>query len=400
MMTKRAASATPRKDESTGRWWFVVDANTGPDGERRQVKRRGFKTKKAAQEALDDLRGRARTNSYVAPARQTVKEYLNQWVAGLPSTGLRPSTVDSYKRCLDYVIPELGGRRLDGLTPMDLDRLYATLLVSGRRQAPHGGLSGRSVRYVHTVLSRALSDAVRKGQLARNVALAASPPSPKSTRAPEMKWWTPDELRTFLDMTATEALAPLFRVAAMTGMRRGEVCGLRWSDLDLDGRPAHIEVRHQLTVVRGGPDGGFLFSERTKTDRGRRRVGLDDKTVAVLKARKSQQAEHRLATGTGWSNEHDLVFTEPDGSPLDPESVAQVFNRRVAKSGLPRIRFHDLRHSYVAALIAAGEQPLLIARRLGHASASFTLDKYGHLFPEADSQAASAVAAMVDGARA
>jgi integrase len=102
--------------------------------------------------------------------------------------------------------------------------------------------------------------------------------------------------------------------------------------------------------------------------------------------------------GGGWSDEHDLVFSEPDGRPLDPESVAKVFARRITRSGLPRIRFHDLRHTHVAHLIAAGEQPLLIARRLGHASAAFTQDRYGHLFEEAGSQAAGAVAAMVDGA--
>src|ERR1019366_6664141 len=137
----------------------------------------------------------------------------------------------------------------------------------------------------------------------------------------------------------------LFRMAAMTGMRRGEVCGIRWNDVDLD--KARIHVRQQLNVVRspGAPDGGLVFSERTKTDRGRRIVDLDPETVAILKGRRRQQAEHRLAMGAGWANDRDLVFTEPDGRPLDPESVSQVFNRRVARSGLPRIRFHDLRHT-------------------------------------------------------
>lgn len=248
------------------------------------------------------------------------------------------------------------------------------------------------------MVHKALKDAVDAGTLARNVAEKAKPPSAKSTKAPEMAWWTPPDLRTFLDRTADAPLGALFRVAAMTGMRRGEVCGLRWSDVDLD--VGRIDVRQQLTVVRtpGAPDGGLLFSERTKTDRGRRTVDLDPGTVAVLRTRRSQQAEHRLAVGAGWSNEHNLVFTEPDVRPLDPESVAQVFNRRVARFKLPRIRFHDLRHTHVAHLIAAGEQPLLIARRLGHASAAFTQDRYGHLFPEAGSQAASAVAAMVDAA--
>jgi integrase len=392
---KRAASAEPKQGKATGLWGFVVDADPGPDGERRQVRRKGFRTKREAQEALDKVRGQARTASYVPPAKMTVKAYLTGWLAGLPATGLRPSTVDGYRRNMDYVIDVLGGRRLDSLTPHDLDKLYASLLESGKRQS-EGGLSPRSVRYVHGVLRKALADALRKGTLARNVADLADAPRPRDARAPEMAWWTPKELRTFLDLTAGEPLGPLFRVAAMTGMRRGEACGLRWQDVDLD--KARLTVRQQLIVVRspGAPDGGLRFSE-PKTSHGHRRIDLDPETVAVLKAQRRRQAEQRLVMGAGWRDKRDLVFTEEDGRPLDPESVAQVFNRRVARSKLPRIRFHDLRHSHVAHLIAAGESPLLIAKRLGHHSAAFSLDKYGHLFEQAGSQAASAVAAMVDG---
>jgi len=186
----------------------------------------------------------------------------------------------------------------------------------------------------------------------------------------------------------------------MTGVRRGEVCGLRWSDVDLES--GVVEVRQQLNVVRspGTPDGGLVFSERTKTDHGRRKIALDAATVAMLKTQKARQAEQKIAMSAGWhSDEHGpLVFTEPDGRLLDPESVAKTFARRVQRAKLPRIRFHDLPHTHVAHLIEAGEQPLLIARRLGHASAAFTQDRYGHLFEDAGSQAASAVEAMVDGA--
>ena len=222
------------------------------------------------------------------------------------------------------------------------------------------------------------------------MATKAKPPKAKDTKPSEVAWWTPAELRSFLDLTADEALGPLFRVASMTGMRRGEVCGLRWCDVDFD--KARIEVRQQLTVVRspGAANGGLLFSERTKTDKGRRRIDLDPATVAILKTQRKRQAENRLAVGAGWSNEHDLVFTESDGQPLDPESVAKVFDRRVARHGLRRIRFHDLRHTHCAHLIAAGEMPLVISKRLGHSSTSFTLDRYGHLFEDAGSQAASA----------
>ena len=332
----------------------------------------------------------------MAPAKQTLAGYLDEWIAGLPTT-LRPSTVDGYRRNLLYVPAWLGAKRLDRVTAADLDHLYADLLVSGLRRRD-GGLSRRSVRYLHTVLSKALSDAVDRDLLVRNVATKAKPPKAKDTKPAEVAWWTPAELRIFLDLTTDEALGPLFRVAAMTGMRRGEVCGLRWYDVNFD--KARIEVRQQLTVVRspGAPNGGLLFSERTKTDRGRRRIDLDPMTIRILRSQERRQKENRLAMGAGWSNEHDLVFSEPDGRPLDPESVAKVFDRRVARHGLRRIRFHDLRHTHCAHLIAAGEMPLVISKRLGHSSTSFTLDRYGHLFEDAGSQAASAVAAMVDGA--
>ncbi|MGD0747720.1 MAG: tyrosine-type recombinase/integrase [Acidimicrobiales bacterium] len=393
----RAASAAPRKDEATGTWWFIVDTGTGPEGQRLQARRKGFRTRREAQEALDKLRRSVTTQTFVAPAKQTLAEYLDSWTAGLP-TRLRPSTVDGYKRTLLYVPPGLGARRLDRVTAADLDGLYADLLASGLRQR-EGGLSARTVRYLHTILHKALADAVDRDLLVRNVAEKAKPPRAKDTKPPEQQWWTPEQLRQFLDLTAHEPLGPVFRLASMTGMRRGEVCGLRWSDVDLD--KARLEVRQQLLVVRspGAPDGGLQFSERTKTDHGRRRIDLDPGTVAVLRTQKRRQAEHRLALGAGWRNEHDLVFTEPDGRPLDPESVAKVFARRVERSGLPRLRFHDLRHSHTAHLIAAGTVPILaISKRLGHASTSFTMDRYGHLFEDAGSEAAAAVSAMVDGA--
>jgi integrase len=132
----------------------------------------------------------------------------------------------------DYVIPVLGSRRLDSLTPLDLDQLYSQLLISGRRRKP-GPLSKRSVFYIHSVLPRALSDAVKTRMLSGNVADRATAPSGKSTRSPEASWWTPAELLSFLSATAEEPLGPLFRLAAMTGMRRGEVCGLRSADVDL-----------------------------------------------------------------------------------------------------------------------------------------------------------------------
>jgi integrase len=389
------STAGSLKQQPNGTWSFVVNVVPGPDGVRRQARKRGFATKKDAQAALDEVRTSVRRASYVAPAKMTVDGYFKAWVKGLPATGMRTSSIESYRRNLMYVSDRLGYRRLEALSALDLDALYSELLASGRRQRKGEGLSPRTVRYVHAIVYRALGDAKKKKILAQNVAEDATPPSLKSTKTPEMKWWTPEELHSFLTFTADEALGPLFRLAAMTGMRRGEVCGLQWGAVDLE--RSRLEVRQQLGVVRGQPSGGLVFSERTKTDHGRRRIDLDMGTVAVLRTQRARQASERLLMGVGWKNPHDLVFTAADGSPLDPESVARLFSRRVARAGLKQIRFHDLRHSHAAHLIAAGEQPLLISKRLGHASAAFTMDRYGHLFEGAGRQAASAVAAMVDG---
>jgi len=402
MTRQRAANAGPRQDPNTGLWEFIVDAGAGLNAkgnwrERRQIRRGGFKTKRAAQEEMDKVRRSITTATFVPLSTQTFGEYLDEWLAGLP-TRLRPSTCDGYRRNLLYLPAALRSKRLDRVTAADLDRLYADLLKTGLRRRT-GGLSPRSVRYLHVTVSKALSDAVDRDILQRNVATKAKPPRAKDTKPPEVAWWIPSQLGKFLALTADEPLGPLFRLAGLSGMRRGEVCGLQWGDLDLD--RGELEVKHQLLVVRspGAPNGGLLHSSVTKTDHGRRKISLDAETVAALKLQKSRQAGQRLALGAGWQgHENDLVFTQADGRPWDPESVAKRFDRRVARSGLPRIRFHDLRHSHAAALIAAGDVSLLaITRRMGHASISITQDLYGHLLPEADSQAAASAAALVDG---
>jgi integrase len=166
---------------------------------------------------------------------------------------------------------------------------------------------------------------------------------------------------------------------------------LLWRDVDLDA--GKVIVQRQLRTIRGRLD----HVEITKSSAGRRTIDLDAETVSALRGWRKKQLEHRLMLGRGYRDELGFVFTEPDGSPLDPESAAKVFERRVAKSGLPRIRFHDLRHTHAVHLIAAGQHVKVVSERLGHASTSFTMDRYGHVMPNLQSDAASAVAALVDG---
>lgn len=362
------------KKAANGTWFFVVDL-PGVSGTRRQVRRRGFSTRGEAQASLTEMLASLQQGTFVKRDDLTLGDYLAEWTEALPASGRGVATVSSYRHNLRlHVTPYIGGTRLQDLGAVDLDRLYRKLLTSGRRKGS-GGLSNRTVRYVHTMLSAALTDAVSKGLLARNPAINATPPSAKSAKAPEMAWWSPSELRAFLEFTADHDLAVLFRVAGATGMRRGELVGLTWRDVDLDA--ARITVRRQLTstdyVVR---------EDEPKSDRGRRVVTLDPGTVEALR---------RLPERRG------LVFADGDGRQLHPESVARIFKRLAKRSGLPQIRFHDLRHSHVAHLIEAGVDPLTISRRLGHASVAFTLDRYGHLFDQAGATAARAIGDLLGG---
>lgn len=376
------------KRDASGRWGFVVDTTPPGAARRRQVRKRGYKTKREAQEALTATLAAVQAGGFVAPDRMTVGQYLDRWLETRPAAGLRPSTVAGYQATLQsYAFDRIGDVPLQQLAPLDLDQLYSDLLVHGRRQGD-GGLSARTVRYLHTILSKALSDAERKGQVVRNVARLASPPSSSSARAPESVAWTPTELRTFLASAADHHHAALWHLAAMTGLRRGEACGLRWSDLDLDS--ATLRVRRTLLV-----SGQNIIEGEPKTRRSRRTVDLDAGTVTMLRAHRRIQVELRMMVGAGYRDQ-DLVFAMPEGKPWHPGVVSRAFDRRVrSMPELPRIRFHDLRHGHASHLLAAGVNAKVVSERLGHSSVGFTLDVYAHVMPGQGADAAAAAAALV-----
>jgi integrase len=367
-------------------WYFVVDI-APPGAKRRQVRRRGFPTKEAAQTALDELLGNVRGGTYVEPSRDTFGRYLRVWLDGLASKGRRPTTIDGYWRKLRYVFDDaIADIPLQVVSAADLDALYSRLATSGGHNG--AALSLRTVRHVHQVIGTALTSAERQDLIARNPARRATPPSATAARSPEARTWTPEQLRVFLESTAEHHHGTLFRLAAMTGMRRSELCGLRWADVDLDG--ARLTVRHTITTVNHEPVAGDV-----KTARSRRGVDLDPVTVAALKAHRTRQLEQRILVGAGYTD-HDLVFASVAGEPWNPDSVGRAFARAVARTKLPRIRLHDLRHTHATHLLAAGVNMKLVSERLGHATPAFTLDVYGHVMPGQQANAVAAVAALVD----
>jgi integrase len=250
----------------------------------------------------------------------------------------------------------LGELKLQGLTPVQLNLFYAHLLENGRRRGG-GGLSPKTVRNIHVILHRALKDAVRWGYLPRNIADAVDPPVGRSA---ERHVWTPDQLGAFLEHVRTDRLYALWLLVATTGMRRGELAGLRWVDINFAN--ARVSPQRPRVVV----DYAVQVSE-PKTAKGRRALALDPATLTVLRELQARQAEEKAVIGAGY-RDSGLVFTWPDGAPIHPDLITRWFEQHSRAAGLPKIRLHDVRHSYASAALAAGVPAKVVSERLGHAT--------------------------------
>jgi integrase len=388
----RASTATPKKDEQRGTWYFVISgpvvgtyANGRP--RRKQLRRRGFRTRAEAVEAMTELREQVRTGGYVAESGTTVEQWMTRWLDSLPGR-LKPGTIDMYRRTVrTHVVPRIGAYRLTQVDPMTLNQLYADLLADGRKDGK-GGLSSASVRHVHAIMSKALGAAVKAKAIRTNPARDADPPSLRAAERPPMSTWSSEEVARFLHAEEDTRYGPMWTFYVYTGCRRAEAVGLLWDDVDLDA--GRVSFRRSITVV----DGQIHEAETVKTSRSRRSISLQPAVVAALRSWRAQQAKDRLAMGAGY---HDggYVFTQPDGRPIHPKSVTQEFNRRSKRHDMPRIRLHDLRHTYASLAFEAGVPAKAISERLGHHSVAFTLDVYAHMMPAQEADYADAVGDLI-----
>jgi integrase len=374
-------------EKKRGRYYVVIELDRDPEtGRRRRKWTGGFARKKDADAALAEAVYKRQEGTYVSPSKRTLEEFLEEWLRGIRPT-IRPSTWESYNWIIhNRVLPFLGGTPLQRVTPPVLNAHYAHLLEAGRANGT--GLSPRSVRLVHVVLHRALRDAVRWGMLGRNAADQADPPRvPKR----ELHTWNGEQAATFLRRAREHRLYPAFLLLLGTGMRRGEVCGLRWGD-GVDLARGLVSVKRNRVVVRYSN----VVEGEPKTSRGRRSIPLDPAIVAALRSHRTAQLEERLSAGAQYSDS-GLVFTREDGAPLHPETLSKAFVALVAQAELPRIPLRDCRHSFATISLATGTPLWAVADLLGHSSISITDSFYRDAVPSAMSEAAGKVAAVLLG---
>jgi len=361
-------------------WRIRWEAGTKPNGRRDQRSKGGFASKKAAQAALHEQLELVNQGLTLDVSKLTVGDYLVTWLES--KHNVRDSTRRSYEGHIRvYLVPHIGDVPLRSLRADHLDRMYAAIRAGTLRKAP----GTATIRRVHATLRTALGNAYRRRLIAFNPAGQVEL-DPEPTR--QRGVWTPEELATFLAHSRDDRLGAAYRLIALTGVRRGECCGLCWGDLDLEGGTATI--RQQLTE-----SGGKLAFGEPKTRRGARNISLDAETVTALKAHKVAQAAERLKWGPAYRAENDLVFRQEHGAPLHPDHVSRRFLALSRAAGLPRIVLHGLRHTHATHALAAGVDITVVSNRLGHSRSSFTADTYTRVLPAVDREAADRIADVV-----
>jgi integrase len=360
-------------------WQLRVHAGRDPvSGRYRYVEKTVHGSKREAQRALAAMVAEADTLSPRGSRDSTVDELLTEWLEHAEPS-FSPRTVEVTRGYIATAIrPALGSLPVAKLTAADIDRLYRHLLTVG---GPKGPYSPATIRRVHGILRRALSQGVRWGWLRQNPAIDASPP-----RVPvrDLKPPAPDEVaRLFRVALETDpTLATFVLLAASTGARRGELLALRWSDVDLTSGTVSIE----RGLVLAGDE---LIEQGTKTHQSRR-VALDDSTTEALRLQRERMRETAVECGATLGEDAFVFTAVGDGlEPLRPDSTTRAFRALCRKAGVEGVRLHDLRHYVATRLLAAGVDVRTVAGRLGHRNASTTLNVYSHFLPEADRDAAA-----------
>jgi integrase len=366
------------KERSPGHWAIILDIPDPLTGKRRRKWHSCTGTKRQAQIECARLISAVQAGTYLEPSKTTVAQFLDRWLDHMRSQISKKSYARYSELARKNIVPLLGNVILTKLRAEVIDAAYAKALAVGRRDGK-GGLSPQTVTHMHRVLKQAIAQAVKWELLIRNPVDAATPPKA-----------TPGKMNTYdLDQTAelieamrpTRMLVPTL-LAVLCGMRRGEVAALRWKNVDLStARLAILESAEQV--------GSKVRYKLPKSGKGRT-LELSASLVAELRAHQLRQAEELLKVGVVLSDQ-TFVVAQADGTPLQPDTLTQDWFRKLEKTALPRIRFHDLRHAHATHMLANGVHPKVASERLGHSKIGITLDLYSHVLPGMEADAAERV---------
>jgi integrase len=366
-----------------GKSWrlrYDLDPDASGARQRRSATFTGTKAQARAQAAK--LLANIANGVDIDPSKRTVAEHLRSWLSG--PHDLSGKTVERYAELAEQqIIPHLGGLTLQKLRPAHIADWHAALLKNGGQ----GGrpLSGRTTGHAHRVLHRSLELALKRELVSRNVASVIAPPKVADVEVKSLK---ADQVALVLEALKGHWLESIVIMALTSGARRGEILGLSWGAIDL--------VRGSMTIERSLEQtrAGLAF-KAPKTRNGRRHVSLPVIAIEALKAHRIRQLEMWMRLGLGKLNDDTLVFTTPDGRPMPPNNLSRDWAIFVKARKLSASSFHSLRHSHASLLISSKLDPVSVARRIGHASASTTMRIYAHLWKENDDLAANAIDAAL-----
>ena len=322
----------------------------------------GFTTKRQAENRLSELLTEIETGLNVKASHTAFGQFLNDWLGRYVSKRVRGSTMDGYRQRAKHIVDGLGDVSIVDLRPDHLIEYYDSKLSN---------LSASTITKHHHLIVDCLSDAVKWNLVARNVGIAVeSPRAPKK----EMRALSVSETHRFLDTCTTEPWRTIFHTLIWTGIRRGELLGLQWNDLDLD--MALMTIRRSLVRLQNG----IYVTDEPKTSSGTRSLDLAPSTCLILKQHLAGQEQDVELLGIP-SSQANFVFGHPDGTPRTPSTVTQQFRRIASRAGLSGVRLHDLRHTHASLMLQQGTDIKTISTRLGHSSVAFTMDTYAHLLP-------------------
>lgn len=359
----------------------VIELGRDNNGKRIQKWFSGYKTKKEAEKALVTILHQIETNTFINPEKITLAEYLRQWMHDYVEPNLAPKTIDGYKVNIEgHIIPSIGNIPLQKLQPIHIQQFYRSKLENGRLD-DKGGLSAKSVLYIHRVLRKALSNALKMQLIPRNVADAVELPKAKTYYA---KFLNEKELKKLLNtLKNTDIYIPVL-LASCLGLRRGEALGLQWKDIDFENKTISV-IRALLPSIGGTP----IFHE-AKTKTSERTIVISDSIIFELEKHRNKQQRYRKLLGNAYKD-YDLVTCLNNGSPINPASFSHTFARTLKKHNLRHIRFHDLRHSNATLMLKHNISPKVASERLGHSKINITLDLYSHVLKEMQEEAANKI---------